>query len=824
MRPRSRSRRAMRFEPLEARRLLVAEGDLFSLSKTVDATGLLGTVSAQVQWGDGTQTSGEVSAQPASGRLKIRLDYSLDTSGFFAGANLSRRTILQEAADALVRRFNDDLQAITPGGKLQWNAQFINPANGRTTLNPDGTVNVSVAKNLSVGSNELVVFVAARDLSGNERGRGGPGGYYLPPVQPSTIAEQQQILAFWDTVQFRGETGAKATTPTDFGPWGGSIAFDTLGTNWYFGRDADGAQDGQTDFVSVAMHELAHVLGFGRAGINKSWDTFAVNDQFTGVKAKAAYVGVGNVPLDQSYHWGDSLLTQDNQPTLMRENLSQGERQPVTPLDVAALDDIGWTLLGSTLTVTANHVYADNGAFPTKIILRGSKLGEVVIPATTATVTNVAPTLTVPTDQSVVAGVALSLTNIGSLSDPGFNQSASTPPTSETFTYTINWGDGSDIVAGDATIDQTGNATRDTLASFNGTHAYTETGIYTVTVRVSDDDGGSDQETFRVTVAAPPKLELSLNQSSIVENEGTDAATLTVRRSGPASDKSLTVTLRSNDTSEATLPATAVITAGATSVSVPVDAVDDALLDGSQSLTLAAAATGVDPGNVELTVTDYETIDAIFSSPQVLENDAESVKLTLSRSNTNTNSALTVNATGGNTEQLGFSADFVIPAGKQSVVLDVLPVNDNDPEPMQSYAYAFTATGYLNDQASIDLLDDEPPFYQNQEMPLDVDSSGDFSAFDALAVINELTDRIAVVLLNPKTEPIENDFYYDVNGDYFITALDALLVINALGEPQANAEQIDPKQVGMIPMTSIAQNEEDSELSLIQAEQSVTLF
>ncbi|TWU36096.1 hypothetical protein Poly41_38490 [Novipirellula artificiosorum] len=819
--------RTTRVETLEIRRLLVAEGEPFSISRSVDTTGLLGTVSAEIGWSDGTTSAATVSSQPPTGGLTVRLDYSLDTGGFFSGANQSRRVLMQDVADAVVRRFSDDLQAIVPAGKKQWNAQFIHPSTGQSTLNPDGSTSITAARNLRVNANELVVFIGSRDLAGNERGRGGPGGYAFPPVQPSSLEEQREILAFFETVQYRGETGAKATPATDFGPWGGSVAFDNNGTNWYFGREIDGIQPGQTDFVTVAMHELTHVLGFGRAGINRSWDTYTSGSTFTGPKATAAYVGTGNPPMNQTYHWAASILEQDNQPTLMRETLNQNARQSMTALDIAALDDIGWTLVGSQVTVSGTHVYGDNGHYPTEIVLRGSKLGETTFPAAIATVTNVNPTLTTLGPQSVVAGVALNLTDIGKISDPGFRQPAADPPSDETMTYSIDWGDQSEPSTGTATVDQIGNASRNTLASFNGSHIYPTPGNYTVRIRVTDDDGGSDEETFGVTVLTPPRLTLALTTASIGENAGNAAALLTISRSGPASTAALTVNLKSSDTSEASVQATAVIPASATSVAVPINAVDDTLLDGEQTLQLSATATGVDPGSIDLLVRDYETLGAVFSADNVTEDLVSAVSLTLSRSNTNVTESLVLTVSGGDASELGFNGPMVIPAGKQSVVIGLDPVNDMEPEPTMTFAYSFSAIGYVSDTATIDLLDDEPAFFQNNDFPHDVDVSGDVTAYDALVIINELLERSEGELLDPNTEQ-PGAFYFDANGDYMITALDALLIINELNETPTTPS--DPERVGAMlvptPMAMIEEEDDDeeSDRGLSETDQATTLL
>ncbi len=149
-----------------------------------------------------------------------------------------------------------------------------------------------------------------------------------------------------------------------------------------------------------------------------------------------------------------------------------------------------------------------------------------------------------------------------------------------------------------------------TTASFDAAHTYVTAGAKTVAVVVTDDDGGSAAKTFTVNVAALPALTLELTNTSISEADGANATTVTIRRSGPVTGFDQTVDLFSSDTSEATVPATAVIPGDATFTTVAVKAVDDALLDGDITVELSASADGLDPDAVDLIVTDLESLTA----------------------------------------------------------------------------------------------------------------------------------------------------------------------------------------------------------------------
>jgi hypothetical protein len=102
-------------------------------------------------------------------------------------------------------------------------------------------------------------------------------------------------------------------------------------------------------------------------------------------------------------------------------------------------------------------------------------------------------------------------------------------------------------------------------------------------------------------------LSLSINPPSISEAAGNNAAIATITTSSPV-PSNLSVTLTSDDLTEATIatPTTRIIPAGQSSVSFPINAVDDDSYDQSQTVTLHASAPGTTPVSSDLTVADDE--------------------------------------------------------------------------------------------------------------------------------------------------------------------------------------------------------------------------
>lgn len=238
---------------------------------------------------------------------------------------------------------------------------------------------------------------------------------------------------------------------------------------------------------------------------------------------------------------------------------SADEGQPVTfagtftDLTVDDTHVIEWDFGDGTTdtgSLTPSHAYGDNGTYTVTLTVTDSDQ-QSSTDTLTVTVANVAPTLTVPGAQTVAEGALLDLTEIGRFTDPGFTRASAA--TSETFTFSVDWGDGTAPTTGSVTSVEQGDTGRLTSGVFGSSHAYADDGVYTVTVTVTDDDGGEDQQTFAVTVTnVAPTLTVAANQTV---NEGamlivTDIGVLTdpgfANPSNPGTERQETFTYRIN--------------------------------------------------------------------------------------------------------------------------------------------------------------------------------------------------------------------------------------------------------------------------------------
>ncbi|RLJ18334.1 hypothetical protein DJ031_11785 [bacterium endosymbiont of Escarpia laminata] len=120
---------------------------------------------------------------------------------------------------------------------------------------------------------------------------------------------------------------------------------------------------------------------------------------------------------------------------------------------------------------TPSHVYADNGVYTVTLTVT-DKDGGVGSDTLTVTVNNVVPAVDAGADQTINEGDTASFN--GGFTDPGAVD-----------THTIEWN------FGDGTTDS---------GSLTPSHTYTDNGIYTVTLTVTDKDGGVGTDSLTVTV------------------------------------------------------------------------------------------------------------------------------------------------------------------------------------------------------------------------------------------------------------------------------------------------------------------------------------
>ena len=270
--------------------------------------------------------------------IVLSIDYSLDENGFFSGdQGGSRKAALEMACEAFEGIFSDHLLPIVPDEGNTWSAMGFHPATGDPGV---------LAEHMAIPADTIVIFAGGRPLPSGNVAQGGPGGWSASYTQ----------VAWIDQLMNRGQAGItdglgnQLEEISDFSLWGGTITFDSDSTIWHTQPEND-VPEGQFDFYTAALHELAHALGFGTSD---SWLQQVVDGKLDGLYSSMGY-GADAVPLFSAgqeapfSHWIDGLRSADLvdlswQPTTMGPYLSHGEQRRLTYLDALGLADVGWSV------------------------------------------------------------------------------------------------------------------------------------------------------------------------------------------------------------------------------------------------------------------------------------------------------------------------------------------------------------------------------------------------------------------------------------------------------------------------------------------------
>ncbi|MFO0821286.1 MAG: peptidoglycan DD-metalloendopeptidase family protein [Pirellulales bacterium] len=227
-------------------------------------------------------------------------------------------------------------------------------------------------------------------------------------------------------------------------------------------------------------------------------------------------------------------------------------------------------------------------------------------------------------------------------------------------------------------------------------------GVQSTTITASATGYTAGSQTVQVTDFET--LSLTIQESSISEKGG--IATGVVTRNNTDRSNALVVLLTSSDTSEATVPASVTIAAGEASASLTITAQDDALLDGLQTITLSAAATGYVSASDSLEVTDSESL-TVSVVPNSIPENGSSALATVTRSNTDIAQPLVVTLSNSDSTEVSIPASVTIPAGAASTTFSVQPLVDALFDGPQSVTITATAVGYVSGSQVIQVQDIE---------------------------------------------------------------------------------------------------------------------
>ena len=231
----------------------------------------------------------------------------------------------------------------------------------------------------------------------------------------------------------------------------------------------------------------------------------------------------------------------------------------------------------------------------------------------------------------------------------------------------------------------------------------------------------------------------AVDQVSVSEPNA-NSITGTVSRSGDDLSEPLTVELQS-DATEVSFPSTVVIAAGESSASFAVAPVDDALVDGDQTVDLILSADSFQEATTSITVVDDDeaTLTLTLSNSSVSESDGDqAATLLVHRNSADLDSPLQVDLSFDTENQITIDSQVTIPVGSRSVELDFSVLDNDQVDEDRQIVLTGSATGFLDGQSSLEIINDDEAL----SVQFDVDSISESDALPT-ATFEELGARLA---------------------------------------------------------------------------------
>ncbi|MDP6446457.1 MAG: Ig-like domain-containing protein [Pirellulaceae bacterium] len=220
-------------------------------------------------------------------------------------------------------------------------------------------------------------------------------------------------------------------------------------------------------------------------------------------------------------------------------------------------------------------------------------------------------------------------------------------------------------------------------------------------------------------------LGVTIDRDQVLEFNGNGAANATIVRDDTIGE--LTVSLSSDDTSEMTVQPSVTMASGVGSAVVPLNVVDDALLDGLQTVTITASASGFTSGSDTIDVRDIETLSLAVADESIANGGATTA--TLARSNTDVAAPLLVNIQDEHAADLVIPSQVEIPSGQQSVQFSISTLDDGIVDGTRTIQLVVFTDGYLNGSDTLEITESDITGVDAAAdgYAIDIDQDGSFS-------------------------------------------------------------------------------------------------
>jgi hypothetical protein len=204
-------------------------------------------------------------------------------------------------------------------------------------------------------------------------------------------------------------------------------------------------------------------------------------------------------------------------------------------------------------------------------------------------------------------------------------------------------------------------------------------------------------------------LTVQVVAASVSEADGAGATFATVSRNTDTTS-ALTVSLESSDTSATTVAGSVEIAAGQSiSTTFNLNAVDDAIVDGTQTVTITATATGHADGSDTLDVADEDVpeLSVVIAAEMIREGNGLAATTAMVSRNTDTTSELIVTLVSDDTTEATVPAMVTIAAGQStSAPFSIDAIDDDQVDGTQPVTITASAAAHADGTDTIEVIDD----------------------------------------------------------------------------------------------------------------------
>ena len=169
-----------------------------------------------------------------------------------------------------------------------------------------------------------------------------------------------------------------------------------------------------------------------------------------------------------------------------------------------------------------------------------------------------------------------------------------------------------------------------------------------------------------------------------------------------------TFTLLKSADDRVDLPATVTISKGQSATYFYIKMIDNEVLDDDSVVTISASGNGYEEVKTQLIVVDNEYPDLTITAPKYEIAEGETFQLLVEAARVSSK-PVTLYLTCDRAEHFKYPAQVTLPAGAESVTVDVTAIEDNLPNVTLDAAFTVKATRYNSSECYIELLDNDLP-------------------------------------------------------------------------------------------------------------------